>query len=141
VDDQWWLLAKYEVTLFCALTFTLETFARITFALIRPFQGATTTLSIMTFSTKGALHNDTHHNDTLYNDIQDNFLTPVLIRDLWQLKTVVFLHWCLKCAVLLQHYTSHYNLLRCKATLIKIWKSTKHYREERKRTSLFYHNV
>jgi hypothetical protein len=29
------------------------------------------------------------------------FSTPVLIRHLWQLKTVVFLHWCLKRAVLL----------------------------------------
>jgi hypothetical protein len=28
------------------------------------------------------------------------YLTPVLIRHLWQLKTVVFLHQCLKCAVL-----------------------------------------
>ncbi len=28
-----------------------------------------------------------------------HFLTPVLIRYLWQLKTVVFLHWCLICAV------------------------------------------
>jgi hypothetical protein len=27
------------------------------------------------------------------------FLTPVLIRLLWQLKTVVFLHWCLICGV------------------------------------------
>ncbi len=25
--------------------------------------------------------------------------TPVLIRHLWQLKTVVFLHWCLICTV------------------------------------------
>jgi hypothetical protein len=25
--------------------------------------------------------------------------TPELIRNLWQLKTAVFLHWCLKCAV------------------------------------------
>jgi hypothetical protein len=25
--------------------------------------------------------------------------TPVLIRHLWQLETVVFLHWCLVCAV------------------------------------------
>ncbi len=24
-----------------------------------------------------------------------NFLTPMLIRHLWQLKTVAFLHWCL----------------------------------------------
>ncbi len=28
------------------------------------------------------------------------FSTPVLIRHLWQLKTVAFLHWCLICAVL-----------------------------------------
>ncbi len=31
----------------------------------------------------------------------DHFLTQVLIRYLWQLKTVVFLHWCLIGAVLL----------------------------------------
>jgi len=30
-----------------------------------------------------------------------NFLTPVFIGHLCQLKTVVFLHWCLICAVLL----------------------------------------
>jgi hypothetical protein len=29
------------------------------------------------------------------------FSTPVLIRHLWQLKTVVFLHWCLICTLLL----------------------------------------
>jgi hypothetical protein len=29
------------------------------------------------------------------------FLMPVLIRHLWQLKTVVFLHWCLIHAALL----------------------------------------
>ncbi len=28
------------------------------------------------------------------------FSTPVLIRHLWQLKTIVFLHWCLICAPL-----------------------------------------
>jgi hypothetical protein len=28
------------------------------------------------------------------------FLTPVLIRHLWQLEAVVFLHWCLMCVVL-----------------------------------------
>jgi hypothetical protein len=28
-------------------------------------------------------------------------LAPVLLRHPWQLKTVVFLHWCLICAVLL----------------------------------------
>jgi hypothetical protein len=27
------------------------------------------------------------------------FSTPDLIRNLWQLKTAVFLHWCLICAV------------------------------------------
>jgi hypothetical protein len=30
------------------------------------------------------------------------FLTPVLSRHLWLLKTVVFLHWCLLCAALLK---------------------------------------
>ena len=33
--------------------------------------------------------------------IDVHFLTPMLIRHLWQLKTFVFLHWCLICAVLL----------------------------------------
>jgi hypothetical protein len=32
------------------------------------------------------------------------FSTPVLIRHLWQLKTVVFLHWCLMCVVLFNHF-------------------------------------
>jgi len=31
-----------------------------------------------------------------------HFLTPVLIRHLWQLKKVVSLHWCLICTVLLE---------------------------------------
>ncbi len=30
-----------------------------------------------------------------------HFSPPVLIRHLWQLKTVAFLHWCLICAILL----------------------------------------
>ena len=30
-----------------------------------------------------------------------HFSTPVLIRHLWQLKTIVFLHWCLIRAILL----------------------------------------
>jgi hypothetical protein len=30
-----------------------------------------------------------------------HFFKPMLIRHLWQLKTVVFLHWCLICAFLL----------------------------------------
>ncbi len=36
------------------------------------------------------------------------FSTPVLIRHMWQLKTVVFLHWCLICAVPLNHKLFHY---------------------------------
>ena len=35
-----------------------------------------------------------------------HFLTPVLIRHLRQLKTVVFLHWCLICAFLLKGTTT-----------------------------------
>jgi len=38
------------------------------------------------------------------------FSTPVLIRHLWQLKTVVFLHWCLICTV--QLITSTWLSLR-----------------------------
>ncbi len=39
---------------------------------------------------------------TFYVHNQDKvFSTPVLIRHLWQLKTVVFLHWCLIHVVLL----------------------------------------
>jgi hypothetical protein len=34
------------------------------------------------------------------------FLAPVSIRHLWQLKTVVFLHWCLIFAVLLTQYNN-----------------------------------
>jgi hypothetical protein len=34
----------------------------------------------------------------LYSNVV-HFLTPVLIRHLWQLKTVVFLHWCLICQI------------------------------------------
>jgi hypothetical protein len=38
------------------------------------------------------------------------FSTPVLIRHLWQLKTVVFLHWCPICAALLPNskISKHY---------------------------------
>jgi hypothetical protein len=44
-----------------------------------------------------------------------HFLTPALNRYLWQIKTVVFLHWCLICTVLLhtllnQFYTSQVML-------------------------------
>jgi hypothetical protein len=44
-----------------------------------------------------------------------HFFTPVLIRHLWQLKTVFFLHWCLICPVLLT------TLAKAKA---KIWSIT-----------------
>ncbi len=37
----------------------------------------------------------------LYLNVVD-FSTPELGRHLWQLKTIVFLHWCLICAVLLK---------------------------------------
>ncbi len=37
------------------------------------------------------------------------FSTPVLIRHLWQLKAVGFLHWCLICAVLLNIFSSQLN--------------------------------
>ncbi len=36
-----------------------------------------------------------------------HFLTPVLIRHLWQLKTVASLHWCPICAVLLAEDLNH----------------------------------
>jgi hypothetical protein len=35
------------------------------------------------------------------------FSTPVLIRHLWQLKTVVFLHWCILRAVPLKNVLFH----------------------------------
>jgi len=38
---------------------------------------------------------------TLYLNVL-HFLTPMLIRHLWQLKTIVFLHWCLIWTVLLK---------------------------------------
>ncbi len=41
------------------------------------------------------------------------FSVPVLIRYLWHLKTVVFLHWCLKCALLL----ADTGLSSCKLTM------------------------
>jgi hypothetical protein len=37
-----------------------------------------------------------------------HFLTPELLRHLWQLKTVVFLHQCLMLAVLLINYPDKY---------------------------------
>jgi len=40
------------------------------------------------------------------------FSTPVLIRHLWQLKTFIFLHWSLMCAVLL---TMPYRIFHMRA--------------------------
>ncbi len=40
------------------------------------------------------------------------FSTTVLIRYLWQLKTVVFLHWCLKCTVLLKKHAAFVFLIK-----------------------------
>jgi hypothetical protein len=39
------------------------------------------------------------------------FSTPVLIRHLWQLKTVVFLYWCLICAALLYNHRNLYSVI------------------------------
>ena len=44
-----------------------------------------------------------------------HFLTPVLIRHLWQLKTVVFLHWCGICAVPL--WTFWYGTILAKVAI------------------------
>jgi hypothetical protein len=55
------------------------------------------------------------------------FSTPVLIRHLWQLTTVVFLHWCLMCAVLLLGYcipcSSHKTFYNNLTTTIICWGS------------------
>ncbi len=40
-----------------------------------------------------------------------HFLTPVLNRHLWQLKTVVSLHWCLICTVLLTTSKQYYHVM------------------------------
>ncbi len=40
-----------------------------------------------------------------------HFLTPVLFRLLWQFKTVVFMHWCLTCAILLISQTFESKML------------------------------
>ncbi len=44
------------------------------------------------------------------------FSTPVLIGHLWQLKTVVFLHWCLICAVLLSHVVTKFLAIKSQLT-------------------------
>jgi hypothetical protein len=46
------------------------------------------------------------------------FSTPELIRHLWQLKTVVFLHWCLIRAVILRYQPPNCAKV-CFSTLIQ----------------------
>ncbi len=41
------------------------------------------------------------------------FSTPVLIRHLWQHKTVVFLHWWLICVVPFLNTKNNYYLVTC----------------------------
>jgi hypothetical protein len=61
-----------------------------------------------------------HFNTNIYYDLETSgaqssnlykmlfiFSTIVLIRHLWQLKPVVFLHWCLICAVPLSYDDNH----------------------------------
>ncbi len=49
-----------------------------------------------------------------------HFLTPELIRHLWQLKTFVFLHWCLICAVLIpQNISSSYFCFEAAAEILQ----------------------
>jgi hypothetical protein len=46
------------------------------------------------------------------------FSVPVLIRHLWQLKTFVFLHWCLICTVLLKFNDILQRLQKCLLLII-----------------------
>ncbi len=47
------------------------------------------------------------------------FLTPVLIRHLWQLKTVIFLHKCLICACsILEKYLFYFSLTQARIIFI-----------------------
>ncbi len=52
----------------------------------------------------------------LYLDV--HFLKSVLIRHLWQLETVVSLHWCLICTVLFWICQTH-NLMKLVLTILK----------------------
>ncbi len=63
----------------------------------------------------------------IYVKIMFIFSTPVLTRQLWQLKKVVFLHRCLICAVLLyQHVTClALNLLGFQTNVVKLVFRTK----------------
>ncbi len=50
--------------------------------------------------------------DIIYIEMLFIFSTPVLIRHLWQLKTVAFLHWCLICTFLLDSDANKTSFLR-----------------------------
>ncbi len=51
------------------------------------------------------------------------FSIPEVIRHLWQLKTIVFLHWSLICAVLLTHLLSRARKIGNKALKwLYVWK-------------------
>ncbi len=52
-------------------------------------------------SISSCLETSEGQNSNLYLNVV-HFSTPVLIRNLWQLKTIVFLHWCVILALLLQ---------------------------------------
>jgi hypothetical protein len=49
------------------------------------------------------------------------FSTPELIRNMWQLETAVFLHWCLLCAVPINAYRG------------QLWKSKQNKNSEEKK--------
>jgi len=46
-----------------------------------------------------------------------HFLTPESIRTLWQLKTIVFLHWCLLRALPLEMPAVHGRIISCNSVL------------------------
>jgi hypothetical protein len=48
------------------------------------------------------------------------FSTPVVIRHLWQLKTVVFLHWCLICAILIYTFSVTHGKMVIKVEKINL---------------------
>jgi hypothetical protein len=51
------------------------------------------------------------------------FSTPVLIRCMWQLKTVVFLHWCLMHAVLLHQQVTDRSEVGRSPDTERVWSS------------------
>jgi hypothetical protein len=39
------------------------------------------------------------------------FILTTLVLNLWYLETIVFLHWCLKCAIILVNYNQFHNFI------------------------------